>query len=331
LEIIYPPTLNWRWMRQRPQQIMSQLARHGHRVYYCNQYSQPGPINEVEPNLFTVTDHDQFLRQQVPLMESPLVWCSWPRLHDTLDLYAPRLVVFDCIDRFPDWEPYVDQMVARSDVIITTSDRLHAGMVDRHQRVHLIRNGCDYPHFARASGDPFDDPQDLRPYPRPRAGFVGAWAPWIDGPLLDAIARHLPDWSVIVIGPLLGGPTMTAPNIHLLGMKPYERLPQYLQQFDVAIVPFQMDDTTLCADPIKMWEYLASGLPVVATPLPEAEKLSPMVRIGRTPEEFAAAMADAVRERSPALALDRQEIARANSWETRFEQIAQAIPELQLG
>lgn len=324
MDVIYPPTLDYYFMMQRPQHLMAQFARHDHRVYFCNQSQEAGrPPTLLQPNLYLVHDHTAFLRGVAPTLRSPLVWCSWGRLHETLDAYHPALVIFDCVDDFPQWRPYESAMLARADAVVVTADALLARLQARHPRVSLIPNGCDYPHFAGLPDPPPDLPSG------PIAGFVGAWARWIDADLLERTASLLPGWQFVLVGPPFGGRTIARANVHHLGWRPYAELPAYLHRFDVALIPFIDDQVTRSAHPIKLWEYLAAGLPVVSTPVPEVAAYPSVVTLADTPAAFAAAIERAAGARSPMDAAVRQALARRHSWSERYRQIVAAVPEIE--
>lgn len=324
MNVIYPPILDYHFMMQRPQHLMAQFARHGHRVFFCNQTQKPGePLELVEPHLHLVHDHAAFLREVAPYLEATLVWCTWPKLHNSLAPYHPSFVVFDCVDDFPAWRPYEEAMLAQSDAVVVTSEALLARLHDRHPHVTLIPNGADVAHFANRSGPP---PSDLPP--GPTAGFVGAWGRWVDSALIERAASRLPQWQFVIIGPPFGGKQVNRPNIHFLGWRPYADLPSYLHQFNAALIPFRHDQVTQAAHPIKLWEYLAVGLPVVSTPLPEVMPYRHLVEVAETPLQFAEALARAAGAHLPDQVEARQNLARQHTWEQRYRQIVRAIPAL---
>ncbi len=141
MNVVYPPTLDFTFMRQRPQQLMLQFARHGHQVFYCNYTQEEGRQPErVASNLFAIHDHRQFVNSIIPLLAPTLVWCSWAKLHSTIDSYMPGTVVFDSLDDFPEWRRYEDEMVARADAVVATTRTLLLRLKKRHRRVRLVPN-----------------------------------------------------------------------------------------------------------------------------------------------------------------------------------------------
>ncbi|HEY3368242.1 MAG TPA: hypothetical protein VGK74_24585 [Symbiobacteriaceae bacterium] len=325
MTIIYPPTLDFSFMRQRPQQLMIQFARHGHRVFFCDKTQQAGrEPEEVLPNLWVVRDQQRFVQEVVPGLGRIIVWCSWAYLHHELDVYRPDLVVFDCVDDFPEWRPYEAPMLARSAAVVATSAALEARLRPLHARVAVIPNGCDFAFFNTPPDGP--PPRDLAQTGRPRVMFVGAWGRWVDSALVLQVSKYLPLWDFIMIGPEFGGHPIWGRNIYKLGMRPYERLPAYLHHANVAIIPFRDNQVTRAANPVKLWEYLATGRQVVSTPLPEVLPLQGLIRIAADPVSFARAIHSAAFD-SESVG-QRIAVAKANSWEARYKAITEFLPEI---
>jgi glycosyltransferase involved in cell wall biosynthesis len=152
-------------------------------------------------------------------------------------------------------------------------------------------------------------------------GYFGLMSPdWVDVPVLEATARHFAGGSVVLIGKVAMdlGPLTKLPNVHVLGRKAYETLPPYCKGFDVAVIPFPVSEVTLNANPLKAREYLAAGLPVVSTPIPEVEVLG-TCGIGRTPTEFVRRVEEALADPGPSAA--RSEAMRTEGWAARLEEV----------
>lgn len=161
------------------------------------------------------------------------------------------------------------------------------------RRVHLMPNGADLEHFSHSSAEPID----LAPVPRPRVVYVGALAPWVHFSLMDEVARRMPDTSFVWIGPGRTEAIAARPNVYVLGPRPYKVLPGYLQHSDVGVIPFDRDRHARLVDsvhPLKLYDYLAAGLPVVATPWAELMRIQPPVSFASTADEFVSAIVASV-------------------------------------
>lgn len=323
--IVYPPTIDWHYLYQRPQQIMAALARLGYRVFFCNPTAgrnpRRGPV-EMAPNLYLIHGSDP----GPAAGPSPILWISYPPHVHSLDRYRPGLVVFDAVDEpveeFASWAADVETLRGRADVVFASSRALYESHLGRHPEVHLCPNGADYAHFARAAAKgPI--PGELLRLRRPIVGYIGALAGWLDWELVRAAAAANSDLSFVFIGPLFGGQEIlpSGENLHFLGHRDYRLLPNYLRGFDACIIPFRLSPLTAACNPIKLWEYLAAGKPVVSTALPEVEGYDE-VWIARGVEEFGACLRRAIKSGAdPSEVSKRQALARSNSWDARAVQI----------
>jgi glycosyltransferase involved in cell wall biosynthesis len=216
-----------------------------------------------------------------------------------------------------------EELLAEVDVVFTTAGSLAERLASRHPRVHRLGNVADYDHFAGARKG-VTAPADLERIPRPRAIFVGALNELkVDAALLGALAAAEPDLSIVLVGPVTeAGPDarraldalIRRPNVHALGGRAYAELPAYLAGADVGLVPYHANRYTAGVFPMKVYEYLAAGLPVVAAGLPELAGAEGAT-VAAGPEEFVAAVRAALTE--PGSADERQRIARAHTWEAR--------------
>jgi glycosyltransferase involved in cell wall biosynthesis len=208
-------------------------------------------------------------------------------------------------------------------VVLTSSEQLADERRPFNGNTHFVQHGVDVAHFARAADPATEIPEELRGLPRPVIGFHGLLAEWVDLDLVRKLADARPTWSFVLIGKPASdmGAVAGAPNVHLLGRKPYGSLPAYCKGFDAAIIPFRIDALTLRANPLKMREYLAAGLPVVSTPLPEVARYGHLLHQALAPAEFLTALERALDERSEAEVRRRMEAMRTESWEARTEEM----------
>src|SRR5438445_346788 len=158
----------------------------------------------------------------------------------------------------------------------------------------------DVAHFARALDPTTGVPEDLRRLPRPIIGFFGLLADWVDMSLVRELALARPGWSFALIGKATTdlGALRGLANVYLLGQKPYSVLPGYCRGFDVGIIPFRRNELTIRANPLKLREYLAAGVPVVSTRLPEVARYEGLVHLADGVEGFLTAISAALGQRS---------------------------------
>jgi glycosyltransferase involved in cell wall biosynthesis len=224
-----------------------------------------------------------------------------------------NVVLYDCMDNYTSFANAgrpareLEAEIAReADLVVCSSAHLQQ-RIGRESA--LIRNGVDPAHFETP-------PRALALEPNGRtAGYWGEIGDWTDVELLVFAARSLPDVRFVLIGePRVEVSALAAlPNVTLTGRVPYERLPEYAHTFDVCLLPYRICDYALASDPLKVWEYLSAGKPVVAVRFAEIERLGELVTLTSTPEEFVAAIRAALEGDSPELAERRKAYARENT------------------
>jgi len=330
--IIYPPTIDYRWLYQRPQQMMRALARQGFRTIFCNNdaYFREKPyFKEVETNFFICNRIDP---RQIDLVKNPILWVSYPPHAALIGKYGEKLLVFDAIDEpaeeFEHWNQKIPIFQKEADIIFATADTLYQHHRQVHSNVHLCPNGADYSHFAKADADVPPLLPDMPCDGLPIVGYYGAVATWIDWDLVKFLVDAHPEYSFVFIGPLYGLESfpLKGKNIHFLDRKEYEVLPTYLSHFSACIIPFKLSRMIQGCNPIKMYEYFSAGKPVVATAMPELIKCREAL-IGRNPKEFSFQLRKAVEEDSKASKERRKAFARENSWDARASLAARVIRE----
>lgn len=266
-------------------------------------------------------------------MSRPIVVAGLPHAVDMLSALPRAGVIYHCADDFasvsgfPSSLPALEEeLCRRADLVITTSATLCEERRGFNPNTHWVANGADIAHFSQ----PASPAPDLASVDGPVVGFVGGLSEWVDIDLIARLARMRPTCTFALIGPVGAGVDVSAlhglPNVRLLGPRPYAILPSYLAAMDVALIPFKHSGVTYHADPIKAYEYLAAGLPVVATDLPALRRLDHVVHLARSDDAFAAAVDRALSERrDDALRSARQHEATRHSWAARFAQIDSLI------
>lgn len=228
--------------------------------------------------------------------QDPITWTFVPSSADVVGSLGERLVIYHCVDEFSKFtgtdETAILEMerglMEKADMVVVSSSRLYETKHRYNPNTFLVTHGVDVAHFRSACLPATEAPSDCAELRRPVIGFFGLIADWVDLDVVRYLACAKPDWSLLLIGEVQTDTSALRDlsNVHILGRRSYQSLPAYCKAFDVAILPFVVNELTVAANPLKLREYLAAGLPVVATPLPEVLKLNGLVRMARTPGEF---------------------------------------------
>jgi len=249
-----------------------------------------------------------------------------------LDMYPRARTVYRMCDdtaAFPDapasFAAIEHEVCGRVDLVVATARRLVRRATELGARSVLhLPNACDPAPFVPGRRS---EPGDLAALRRPRAIYAGAIESWFDSALVADVARRLPHWSFVLIGPVRGTfPRLKGlANVRLIGARPYDTLPGYFAAADAAIVPFRLTPMTHAIHPIKVYEYLAAGLPVVSTPMDETAAMRAPITLAADAEGFAAALEAAWAAADPAARAARVAFARRNTWDDRFATLVAAI------
>lgn len=310
------------------------------------------PVKEVERNIFVLNPlaipvygmpwvrvvNRHLLRFQVLNamrrlgFSRPINWIFTPSAGVVAGALHEDMVVYYCVDEFTAFSDLPPQMVQledclcrRADLLIVSSQRLYDSKSTKNPRTVLVRHGVDFEHFRKALDPTTEVPAEIARLPRPILGYFGLMAAdWIDIDLLEKVAKHFSTGSLVLLGKVTTDLSrLTAlPNVHVLGRKPFATLPSYSKGFDVALNPFPISEVTLNANPLKVREYLAAGLPVVSTRIPEVEVLG-QCRIADDAQAFIREIEAALADPGPKAA--RSESMRQESWEGRVEEVRRHI------
>jgi GT2 family glycosyltransferase/2-polyprenyl-3-methyl-5-hydroxy-6-metoxy-1,4-benzoquinol methylase len=357
-DVVCFPIIDWDFRFQRPQQLMSRFAAAGHRVFYLSQNfrasGEPYEIREKGGNVFEVslrapalnvyTDtlddealgeffasldalrRDLFFGAAVSFVQLPF----WRPLAVRARERFNWSVVYDCMDHHAGFSTNEQKMLDEEERLIASADLVVVSslFLEREVRGHgasplLVRNACDYEHFAAAGAG-------RRRGARPVVGYYGAIADWFDSDLVADLAERRPDWDFLLVGSTFSAEVerlSRLPNVRLVGEKPYAEIPGWLGEFDVAVIPFRRVPLTEATNPVKAYEMLASGKAVVSVPIPEVAALAPLVRLASSAEEFEREVEAALAEDDPRLAEERRAFARVNTWQARYDALAPAVVE----
>ena len=228
-----------------------------------------------------------------------IVWLYTPMAAPFVEALNPDLLIYDVMDELSAFKgapaalrEQDRAMLKQADITFTGGVSLYRARLPYAANIHLFPSGVEIDHFAKAAKGDLSRPEDLAGMPAPILGYFGVVDERMDLPLLARLAESHPEWHIVMLGPVIKidpAELPQAPNLHFLGMKDYQQLPAYLTYFDVALVPFAMNEATRYLSPTKTLEYLAANKPVVSTPIADIVELyGDYVRIGETPDEFVA-------------------------------------------
>ncbi len=360
-DILCFPIIDWDFRFQRPQQLLSQFARAGHRTYYLNTafmglaqpevktrhigerieelflpgdaqiaiHRDPMPVETLNVGLGALRryceQHD--ITNAICLVQHPF----WVPLVNALNARFGWKIVYDCLDDhsgFGNYHPAVLQqeteLISHSDLVITTSRVLQAKVEGLNPNCLLVPNAADYVHFSTLPAA-----EVLPQVAHPVIGYYGAIAEWFDVEAIALAAEHHPDWSFVLIGHTFGADLRSLerhPNVYLVGEQPYAALPRYVAAFDVCAIPFLRTPLTEATNPVKLFEYLATGKPIVARRLPELEPYESLLAVYDHPSDFGDAVERALASSDDAEAAQRRRaVAQQNTWEARYEVLAGAV------
>lgn len=264
------------------------------------------------------------------------LWSFAPDADYLCGAFDEECIVYYCVDEFGEFTGYdrhrvlaaEARLAGKADLLIATSRALFESKRYLCRKAIHVPHGVDFEHFATADrSNRAAIPEDIAALPRPILGFWGLIQDWVDVDLLAWVAATRPDWSIALIGDIATDVSALdgLPNMHLLGRRPYRALPRYAEAFDVGIIPFKLNDLTRAVNPIKLREYLAAGLPVVSTALPEVAAYRPHVRMAADAWEFVEACELAMQSDNAQQSAARRDAMRAEAWDAKVELISNAV------
>jgi GT2 family glycosyltransferase len=363
-DLIFLANIDWHARYQRPQQMATQFARNGHRVFYVvasEILTSSGPqgfrASQVAPSIYEVQlsgarqvnrysniidseTTEMFLlsmenmRREFGIVDAVLVvhLPFWTPFALQLSNRWHWLIVYDCMDEWEDFpaigKPLLEaekDLIEKSDLITVTAALLQEKWLGKGKREPiLIRNGVDYDFFAEHC----QPNNTLGHISHPVIGYYGALAEWVDFSLVVRLAQRRPDWNFVFLGDvfvtdLCGLDEME--NVHILGRKPYTEMPLYLYHFDVCIIPFVLNKVTHAVDPVKFYEFICGGKPVVSVPLSELKIYADHMYFAETSEQFIGQIEIALEENDVEHMQQRRELAKRNDWGNRYNAMHLAI------
>ena len=352
--------LRWNFVYQRPQHLLARFATRRNVLFIEEPVFHDGePKFVVEksvegvsvavphlPNGYAPSESEGELRAMVErLLEEQAIkdfvaWYYTPMMLGWTDHLDTSAVVYDCMDELsafknapPELRTREAELFGLSDLVFTGGRSLYEVKREQHESVHCFPSSIDVAHFAQALSID-DEPEDQANIPHPRIGFAGVIDERTDIDLLAAIADARPDWHYVMIGPVVKIDEADLPrreNIHYLGGKDYKDLPAYIGGWDVAMMPFAMNESTRFISPTKTPEYLAAGRPVVSTPIQDVVRPygeNGLVLIATTADEFVAAIDRALSTDIEEHRSRANDFLTGNSWDSTQQAMEQLIDEV---
>lgn len=328
--------LRWDFVYQRPQHLLSRLARHyrilffeepvrGKLTPFLERFAPCRNVEVLRPHTTMSAPgfHDDQLPELKPLLAEYLrdfsitdysVWFYTPMALPLLAELSPRAVIYDCMDELSAFKDAPRQMVQRetalmkrAQLVLTGGPSLYEVKRALHGNVRCFPSAVDAEHYSLHSADHgkrrerADEADRLQAaIAHPRFGFFGVIDERFDAVLIAALADARPEWQIVIVGPVVKIDPQSLPkqaNIHWLGQQPYELLPQLVAEWDVCLLPFARNASTRFISPTKTLEYMAAEKPIVSTPIQDVMSLyGDSVAIAATPAEFIAACEAALAE-----------------------------------
>jgi glycosyltransferase involved in cell wall biosynthesis len=273
-------------------------------------------------------------------MKDIQIWTFMPTMVDLLGNLNEKLIVYYCVDEWSEFS-FIDKvsiidmetrLLKKSDIVIVTAQKLYVQKSKYNPNTYLVRHGVDFDFFNKATLASTVIPDDISSIHGPRIGFFGLIHEWVDIELLQYIATNNPKWSIVLIGKVAESIDISSlikcDNIHFLGQKEYSKLPGYCRGFDVAIIPFVVNALTVNVNPIKLREYLAAGLPVVSSNLPEIVPYKDVVHLAINREDYCRGIQISLTERDTVWVKKRQDSVVKETWLAKVEEISMHIDNL---
>lgn len=352
--------LRWGFVFQRPNHLLSRFSKH-QRVFFIeepifHEGEDKVHIEHYNENLFVVTPHykgglseEEVLKKQQKFISNLLTnmkvnrffsWYYTPMALPFTEHLNPELVIYDCMDELSAFKfapPQLTQLerdlFKKADVVFTGGNSIYESKKNSHHNIHSFPSSIDKHHFGKARNTK-EDPADQRDIPHPRFGFFGVVDERFDIDMLGEVARQRPEWQFVILGPVVKIDPTHLPryaNIHYLGGKKYEELPSYIAGWDIATIPFAMNESTKFISPTKTPEYLAAGKPVISTPIRDV--VAPygdnkLVHIVSNAAEFIeAAEKELAKKRKTSWLKKVDEFLLYNSWDRTWGQMVRLIEE----
>ena len=365
-DVICFPIINWDYRQQRPHHLLNDLAQRGHRIFYLTvnlrNLEKPYDITKLANNVYQVglssSNFFDIYKDKFDNSQLDFVVNSFRTLRDDLKIDAFCIVdfptwtpfvlklrklfnykiIFDCLDDFHNFPNVTKERIGEektllkeSDLVIASSSSLFKKSKTITPKSVFIPNAGEFNHFRKSVPNDY-----LNNFQKPLIGYFGSIAEWFDIDLIKYVAKKRPNFNFIFLGHTYGADIRDLQklnNIHFLGEQPYSELPKYLYHFDVCLIPFKKIPLIKATHPVKIYEYMAMGKPIVTTEMPELLLMKDLCYIAKDYQDFLNKLDLAINENDTTLRQKRIEFSSKNTWKDRSELLyseLQKIPSLNI-
>lgn len=298
------------------------------------------PLNQLTRTVRRLFLHNVLHKLQ---MSRPIVWFSHPDMIDLVnEIPSVRLLLYHVVDEYTAYsdqtpagrrrtEEREKQMTDLVDAVIVVSQKLYEAKRPFNANTYLVPNGVNYQAYTVALSEPYL-PADLQVIPPPRLGYSGLIGDRLDLNILADLAQENPAWSLVFLGEVrvsqqaeIWQRLLAMPNVHYLGLVDISQVPYYLKGFQVGLMPYAQSRETENISPLKLYDYLAAGLPIASTDIPATREFSSHVHLASSPRNFAQTVRFALADATPERRQERRNIAAQHTWEARVEQLSALI------
>lgn len=357
LDLVCFSHLRWGFVYQRPQHLLSRFAKHTRVIFVEEPMWYEGPdvmrITQDSKNVFVAVPYLEKGKNDCPMLRQKklintifpqlqinrfFAWYYTPMALPFTEHLSPEFIVYDCMDELsafkfapPELTLREKQLLQLSDIVFTGGHSIYEAKKGTHSNIHPFPSSIDKAHFGTARNIAVD-PADQAHIPHPRFGFIGVIDERMDIELVGKVAAARPGWHFIMIGPVVKIDPASLPkhdNIHYLGGKDYKDLPSYIAGWDIAMIPFALNESTKYISPTKTPEYLAAGKPVISAPIRDVVRPygdNKLVHIASTPNEFIACAEKELKRRGRKTWINKVDnFLAGNSWDRTWSQMVRHI------
>lgn len=341
--------LRWDFVYQRPQHIISRLAQ-DYKILFVEEPVKTSELGHslkvlnpnlhvFRPNISSMEELPEALAKHLQTSEIPIAWFYSPSFYAILEKFQVGTVIYDCMDELSLFlgapASLIQQeqiLLEKSDIVFTGGRSLFEAKQPKHSNVHCFPSSVDFDHFARAKNG-LILPIDIAAIHHPIVGYFGVIDERLDLKMIEETAKNLEGVSFVFIGPVVkisDSDLPRLPNIYYLGMKAYQTLPNYLKAFDIAMMPFALNDATKFISPTKTLEYMAAGKPIISTRVKDVEReYSDCVHLVSNASEFEKEVRQILYTEESSSVLDSyDDILSKTSWNATVVRMKEAISEL---